>query len=165
MTMRPADIKTKKISRGRKLLKTAAVYATSSLSLLGAVNLFSLHYGFSFKLFDSILAVLLCGLPAVLAFTWFHVLPGRQKFRAGEIVLYAVLAVAAAVAVTKIAGLPGPFRFSQAAKSIAVLPFQNLGEDKTDDSFSDGVTEDIITQLARIADLKVISRTSVMGRL
>jgi TolB-like protein/Flp pilus assembly protein TadD len=153
----------KKIFRGGKLLKTSAIYASTSLTLLGAVNLFSLHYGFSFKLFDSLLAVLLCAFPAVLVFIWFHVLPGRQKFRKKEIALYAALALIAAVAVIKISGLPGPFRFSPEMKSIAVLPFQNLGEDKTDESFSDGVTEDIITQLARISDLKVISRTSVMA--
>lgn len=47
-------------------------------------------------------------------------------------------------------------------KSIAVLPFANLSESKEDEYFSDGITEDIITQLAKIADLKVISRTSVM---
>jgi serine/threonine protein kinase/tetratricopeptide (TPR) repeat protein len=45
---------------------------------------------------------------------------------------------------------------------IAVLPFQNLGDQKEDSSFVDGVQDDILTKLAKIADLKVISRTSVM---
>ncbi|MHB8094831.1 MAG: tetratricopeptide repeat protein [Candidatus Aminicenantales bacterium] len=152
----------KETTRGRSLLRVAAVYASTSLTFLGAVNLFSAHYGFSFKLFDSLLAVLLCGLPAALLFTWIHALPGRQKFRWRELAGYAVLAGIAGFAVIKIAGLPGPFRFSAATRSIAVLPFQNLGADQGEDSFSDGVTEDIITQLARISDLKVISRTSVM---
>jgi serine/threonine protein kinase/tetratricopeptide (TPR) repeat protein len=45
---------------------------------------------------------------------------------------------------------------------IAVLPFENLSNDREDSSFADGVQDDILTKLARIAKLKVISRTSVM---
>ena len=47
-------------------------------------------------------------------------------------------------------------------KSIAVLPFENLSDDKQNAYFTDGVQEQILTELARIADLKVISRTSVL---
>jgi TolB-like protein/Tfp pilus assembly protein PilF len=47
-------------------------------------------------------------------------------------------------------------------KSIAVLPFENLSEDKANAYFADGVQDEIRTDLAKIADLKVISRTSVM---
>jgi TolB-like protein/Tfp pilus assembly protein PilF len=46
---------------------------------------------------------------------------------------------------------------------IAVLPFENLSDDKEEAFFADGVQDDILTKLAKIADLKVISRTSVMG--
>jgi len=45
---------------------------------------------------------------------------------------------------------------------IAVLPFQNLSEQKESGAFVDGVQDDILTKLAKISDLKVISRTSVM---
>src|SRR6266436_3043418 len=48
------------------------------------------------------------------------------------------------------------------AKSIAVLPFENLSEEKANAFFSEGVQDEILTNLSRIADLKVISRTSVM---
>src|SRR6266481_5035588 len=47
-------------------------------------------------------------------------------------------------------------------KSIAVLPFDNLSEEKAFAFFADGVQDEILTDLAKIADLKVISRTSVM---
>ncbi len=47
-------------------------------------------------------------------------------------------------------------------KSIAVLPFENLSEEKANAFFANGVQDEILTDLARIADLKVISRTSVM---
>jgi adenylate cyclase len=45
-------------------------------------------------------------------------------------------------------------------KSIAVLPFENLSEDKANAYFADGIQEEILTRLSRISDLKVISRTS-----
>jgi TolB-like protein/cytochrome c-type biogenesis protein CcmH/NrfG/predicted Ser/Thr protein kinase len=48
------------------------------------------------------------------------------------------------------------------ATGIAVLPFENLSEDKENAFFADGIQDDILTKLAKIADLKVISRTSVM---
>ncbi|HEV2047409.1 MAG TPA: hypothetical protein VGQ95_12540 [Chthoniobacterales bacterium] len=47
-------------------------------------------------------------------------------------------------------------------KSIAVLPFENLSEEKQNAHFTDGVQDEILTDLAKVADLKVISRTSVM---
>ena len=48
-------------------------------------------------------------------------------------------------------------------KSIAVLPFENFSEDKDNTFFADGIQDDILTNLSKIGDLKVISRTSVMG--
>jgi serine/threonine protein kinase len=45
---------------------------------------------------------------------------------------------------------------------IAVLPFENLSDENENTAFADGVQDDILTKLAKIADLKVISRTSVM---
>jgi TolB-like protein/Tfp pilus assembly protein PilF len=48
------------------------------------------------------------------------------------------------------------------AKSITVLPFENLSEEKQNEYFADGVQDEIRTYLAKIADLKVISRTSVL---
>jgi TolB-like protein/Tfp pilus assembly protein PilF len=46
------------------------------------------------------------------------------------------------------------------AKSIAVLPFESLSEDKSNAFFAEGVQDEILTRLAKVADLKVISRTS-----
>src|SRR5215469_6615785 len=52
------------------------------------------------------------------------------------------------------AELPGP------AKSIAVLPFENLSEEKANAYFAEGIQDEILTRLSKIADLKVIARTS-----
>jgi TolB-like protein len=50
---------------------------------------------------------------------------------------------------------------SEDSKSIAVLPFQSLSQDKNDAYFADGVQDQILTNLAKVSDLKVISHTSV----
>jgi TolB-like protein/Tfp pilus assembly protein PilF len=56
--------------------------------------------------------------------------------------------------------LPAPAAVPE--KSVAVLPFDNLSDEKQNAYFTDGVQDEILTDLARIADLKVISRSSVM---
>ncbi|HEY0368213.1 MAG TPA: hypothetical protein VGC85_01325, partial [Chthoniobacterales bacterium] len=50
---------------------------------------------------------------------------------------------------------------SKVDKSIAVLPFDNFSDDKDNEHFADGIQDDVLTSLAKIGDLKVISRTSV----
>jgi TolB-like protein/Tfp pilus assembly protein PilF len=86
--------------------------------------------------------------------------------------LLAVAAVAAAIAV----GLflvqfarrswtkedSAGFAQSIPEKSIAILPFSNLSAEKENEFFADGIQDEILTSLAKVADLKVISRTSVM---
>src|SRR5436190_2841904 len=67
-----------------------------------------------------------------------------------------------ALAVALFYWLRNPSISSIPEKSIAVLPFENLSNDKGDASFADGLQDDVLTKLAKIADLKVISRTSVM---
>src|SRR3954468_14365805 len=60
--------------------------------------------------------------------------------------------------------VPSPFAASASPipdKSIAVLPFENLSDDQENEYFADGIQDDVLANLARIADLKVISRTSV----
>ena len=58
--------------------------------------------------------------------------------------------------------VPNESKSAMAAKSIAVLPFKNLSKDEENAFFADGVQDEILTHLAHVADLKVISHTSVM---
>ena len=58
--------------------------------------------------------------------------------------------------------LRNPMKSTVPGKSIAVLPFEYLSDDKQNSFFADGVQDEILSDLAKIADLKVISRTSVM---
>jgi TolB-like protein/Tfp pilus assembly protein PilF len=68
------------------------------------------------------------------------------------------------IAVSSTAPVPGsgPTMAVIPDKSIAVLPFQNLSDNKENSYFTDGVQDEILTILSKIADLKVVSRTSVM---
>src|SRR5258707_7673551 len=72
------------------------------------------------------------------------------------------LAVAACWIVWKSEFIRHPVTLTAPEKSIAVLPFENLSEEKQNEFFADGVQDEILTDLAKIADLKVISRSSVM---
>jgi TolB-like protein len=91
-----------------------------------------------------IVAVLLVAV-AYFGFDKFVLAPGRQ---------------AAAVASDRAQRAPAPAAPGATAKSIAVLPFENLSEDKANGFFADGIQDQILTGLAKIGDLKVISRTS-----
>ena len=83
-------------------------------------------------------------------------LPGRRR----NIFVLAIVGLL-------LAGLIGYFVLSRKPprkleKSIAVLPFENFSSDKANAYFADGIQDDVLTNLAKISDLKVISRTSVM---
>src|SRR5437762_5328614 len=86
----------------------------------------------------------------------------RSRVRWAEVAI--ALLVLAAVIAAFLFVLRRPMRpaLTVAEKSVAVLPFENLSSDKENAYFADGVQDEILTNLARIADLKVISRTSVM---
>src|ERR1700681_3544596 len=84
----------------------------------------------------------------------------RTRIR-GASIATALLLLAAIVAAFLII-LRKPMRWTSNApeKSIAVLPFENRSEDKANAYFADGIQDEILTRLSKIADLKVISRTS-----
>ena len=75
-----------------------------------------------------------------------------------------IMLVASGVVISAAAGfflLPG-VSARKIDKSIAVLPFENLSDEKENAYFADGIQDDVLTNLSKIGDLKVISRTSVM---
>src|SRR5258708_16053156 len=81
------------------------------------------------------------------------------------VLLFLLLATVGSWIWTRRAALTTAYRVSAAGigeKSIAVLPFENLSAEKENAFFADGVQNEILTNLAKIADLKVISRASVM---
>src|SRR5436305_169128 len=86
----------------------------------------------------------------------------RSHVRWAEVAIALVVLAAIVAAFLFVLHRPTRSTLSVAEKSIAVLPFENLSEEKANAFFADGVQDEILTDLARIADLKVISRTSAM---
>jgi len=91
------------------------------------------------------------------------------KYVLTAVLLVSALALAISFSVFYRRGSPAVARSSSGAaevglpipeKSIAVLPFENLSEDKANAYFAEGIQDEILTRLSKIADLKVISRTS-----
>jgi TolB-like protein/Tfp pilus assembly protein PilF len=91
--------------------------------------------------------------PPALVWRW----TGRNSVVTGIAALLMALGLVAAAMMWK-GGVATPL----ATTGIAVLPFESLSEDKEDAIFADGVQDDILTKLAGIRDLRVISHTSVM---
>src|SRR5256886_605164 len=120
-----------------------------------------------------VIVLLLAGFPIALILAWaFDVTPGGVRVSApppslpayhrGRRNLFILLTIGVVLS-----AVTGFFLLPRASarkldKSIAVLPFENLSDDKENAFFADGIQDDILTNLSKIGELKVISRTSVM---
>jgi TolB-like protein len=123
-------------------------------------------------LLQALVVLVALGFPAALVLAWaFDVTPsGIEKTREGTGAVaarnmrYRWWLAAAGFAVAALAvgsyWLWHPSRNASGAKSIAILPFENLSEEKANAYFAEGIQNEILTRLATVRDLKVISRTS-----
>src|SRR4030095_8540434 len=84
----------------------------------------------------------------------------RLRWAATAATLLALAAIVAGIAIFS-RNRAGP-KLAAAEKSIAVLPLENLSDEKENAYFADGIQDELLSNLAKIKDLKVISRTSVM---
>jgi TolB-like protein/Flp pilus assembly protein TadD len=161
----------------RNVYKVAVAYAVIAWLLIQAGSILFPTFeapGWVMKVFVTIVAA---GFPIALVIAWaFEMTPegmkrtanvppnefipqwSRRKF-ATLIVSVALIAAALLIfQLWRIQSLSTAASLSQ--KSIAVLPFESLSEDKANAYFAEGIQDEILTRLAKIADLKVISRTS-----
>ncbi len=148
----------------RKVRKALTIYLGAALPAIGIANLLESRYAVPQVWFDRLLVLLIFGLLLTGAVSWFRGKGGEQRLGKRELAVYAVLLVAAATTVTLLPSGNHPRRPTRTPvdKSIAVLPFKNFSDEKDDVYFSDGIMEDILTNLSRIGDLRVISRTTMM---
>lgn len=116
-----------------------------------------------------VIVLLLIGFPIALILAWafdvtpegIRTTPKMETSRLTQRRRNIVLLVAVGLLVSATAGF---FLLPRASahkveKSIAVLPFENLSDDKENAYFADGIQDDILTNLSKIGDLKVVSRT------
>ena len=148
--------------KARKIRKWAAIHLSTGLTILGVSNLIGSRYNLPSFIFDLILVITVFGLISVIILAWFHGKESHQKITLKEIILHTSVVLCAAIGFVFYVSHPKIDPITIEANSIAVLPFENLSSSKEDEYFSDGVTEDILTQLSKIEKLKVVSRTSVM---
>ncbi len=165
----------------RNVYKVAVAYAVVAWLLIQAASIFLPAFDAPPWVMKIFIIVIVFGFPVALIFSWaFEITPEGIKLeseieqsksitrRTGRkiVALTIALAVVAAglfvyqLVRSKSEPSSSPTAATIANKSIAVLPFDNLSRDPDNAYFCEGVQDEILTRLAKVADLKVISRTS-----
>jgi len=170
--------------RQRKLVQWAIAYIAAAFALLQGIDIIAQQFGWPEGLRRGITLALVIGFFVALLLAWYHGERGAQKVSGPELLILAVILAIGGVLFWRFSGMPSkpattsgtapakvpampdvravPSQTAGAipAKSVAVLPFENLSADKDNAYFADGIQDEILTGLAKIGDLKVISRTS-----
>jgi TolB-like protein len=155
----------------RKVYRVAIAYAVGSWALAQGLAQVLPVFDISNSVIRVVIALLLIGFPVALVLGWvFDVTPQGIKTTptiaepGAHLRRNVIMLVATGIVISAAAGF---FLLPRAAarkidKSIAVLPFENLSDEKENAYFADGIQDDILTNLSKIGEMKVISRTSVM---
>src|SRR2546423_9742516 len=171
----------------RNVYKVAVAYAVVAWLTIQAVSIFLPAFNAPQWAMQIVILILVVGFPITLVFSWaFEITPEgikrESEVQADESITHhtgrkiVALTIVLAVVATGLLifqfvrprtwperrsnGSTSPSASTVSNKSIAVLPFDNLSGDPQNAYFSEGVQDEILTRLAKIAELKVISRTS-----
>jgi TolB-like protein len=163
----------------RKLVQWTVAYVAAAFALLQGMDVVAQRFGWPEQTMRYVIIALSVGLFVTLVLAWYHGERGAQRVTGTELLILALLlaigggflwrfaSASREPAVTSAAGAATPAAATSSdpaiatpKKSIAVLPFENLSDDKANEYFASGMHDMILTKLAAIGDLKVISRTS-----
>ncbi|HEY2799511.1 MAG TPA: hypothetical protein VGI85_02880 [Chthoniobacterales bacterium] len=185
----PADVKLDRFFaelRRRNVYKATAAYAIVAWLIIQFATQVFPFFGIPDWTVRLLVLLSIVGAPAAVLFAWAYELTPEGIRRTADVApeesirhqtgrkLMAAIVVLLSIAVgiwafqmlrPRAGGLVtriAPPAVVVAAKSVAVLPFENLSDEKGSEYLADGVQDEVLTDLAHVADLKVISRTSVM---
>ena len=162
----------------RNVYKVAVAYAVVAWLVIQAASIFLPAFNAPQSAMQIVIIILVVGFPIALVFSWAFEITPEGIVRESEVAadksitdrtgrkIAAFTAVVAAIAASLFvfqvirSRSTSPSVLPISNKSIAVLPFDNLSGDPQNAYFSEGVQDEILTRLAKIAELKVISRTS-----
>ncbi len=154
----------------RKIVQWALAYLAGAWVLLQVLDMAAGSYQWSGLVMRLAFTVAAIGFPVTLVLAWYHGERGAQKISGVELLILALLFAIGGGLLWRTgnpgasqAVLPAVSDQAQATapdKSIAVLPFVNMSADKDNEYFSDGISEEILNALVKVADLKVAGRTS-----
>jgi TolB-like protein/Tfp pilus assembly protein PilF len=162
--------------RERKMVQWALAYVAAAFALIQVFDIVAQRFGWPESIERGLIVVLAIGFFVTLVLAWYHGERGAQRATGTELLILALLLTIGGGLLWRLSAAPSANVAAEAAKSssaqanaheaaapdksIAVLPFENLSSDKDNAYFATGMQDEILTRLAGIHDLKVISRTS-----
>jgi TolB-like protein/Tfp pilus assembly protein PilF len=160
----------------RKLVQWTLAYIATAFALLQGVDIVAQRFGWPEQTMRFVIIALSVGLFVTLVLAWYHGERGAQRVTGTELLILALLLAIGGGLLWRFGSTArGPTEQSGAArisveskseinaKSVAVLAFANLSDDKGSEYFSDGISEELLTVLQKIPGLHVAARTSAFS--
>ncbi len=159
----------------RKIVQWAIAYFAAAFALIQVLDLVGQRFAWPDWIARAAIIAAAVGFVITLVLAWYHGERGQQRVTGVELLIVAILLAIgggllwriarpvsepAGVATTEAAPAPKAAAAAPDLKSIAVLPLVNTSGDPSNEYFSDGLSEELISVLARIPDLKIIGRSS-----
>ena len=154
--------------RKRRIIATLAAFIAGGWLIIEFVDrILVAHYHFPDKAIDITFVTLLGALISTLIWRWFSGRGKPRRFKLELALIPLVLLTAMFLDINLLLHLKVPesmtFATPKWKNSIAVLPFENISQEEGQDYFCNGLTDELITRLSQIKQLKVIAKTSVFS--